>query len=51
MNKIIYFNYLLATGEPASCLSCSIPIAIRYALDSARADAGNKDLWYQLGKF
>ncbi|XP_011498418.1 PREDICTED: xanthine dehydrogenase/oxidase-like [Ceratosolen solmsi marchali] len=38
-----------AIGEPPLCLSCSVPIAIRHALDSARADAGNKDVWYQLG--
>ncbi|XP_058788820.1 xanthine dehydrogenase/oxidase-like [Phymastichus coffea] len=37
-----------ATGEPPLCMSCSIPIAIRYALNSARADAGNYDQWYQL---
>ncbi|XP_058788859.1 xanthine dehydrogenase/oxidase-like isoform X2 [Phymastichus coffea] len=37
-----------ATGEPPLCMSCSIPIAIRYALNSARADTGNNDLWYQL---
>ncbi|XP_023247177.1 xanthine dehydrogenase-like [Copidosoma floridanum] len=35
-------------GEPPMCMSCSIPLAIRQALDSARADAGNKDPWYQL---
>ncbi|XP_014217161.1 xanthine dehydrogenase-like [Copidosoma floridanum] len=37
-----------ATGEPPLCMSCSIPIAIRHALNSARADAGNTDLWYQM---
>jgi len=47
-------------------MSCVIPIAIRYALNSARAEVktkesksckisikgnkGNKDEWYQLGK-
>ncbi|XP_008216630.2 xanthine dehydrogenase [Nasonia vitripennis] len=36
------------TGEPPFCMSCSVPIAIRHAIDSARADAGNKDHWYQL---
>ncbi|KAL7291951.1 hypothetical protein TKK_0014241 [Trichogramma kaykai] len=35
-------------GEPPLCMSCSIPLAIRQALDSARADAGNSDTWYQL---
>ncbi|KAL6263815.1 hypothetical protein P5V15_003898 [Pogonomyrmex californicus] len=37
-----------ATGEPPLAMSCVIPIAIRNALNSARADAGNKDTWYQL---
>ncbi|XP_039304286.1 xanthine dehydrogenase 1 isoform X2 [Solenopsis invicta] len=37
-----------ATGEPPLCMSYVIPIAIRYALNSARADAGLKDEWYQL---
>ncbi|XP_014224706.2 xanthine dehydrogenase/oxidase-like isoform X1 [Trichogramma pretiosum] len=36
------------TGEPPMCLSCSIPIAIRQAINSARLDAGNTDIWYQL---
>ncbi|XP_008214986.2 indole-3-acetaldehyde oxidase [Nasonia vitripennis] len=36
------------TGEPALCMSCAIPVAIRYALDSARADAGNTEVWYNL---
>lgn len=37
-----------ATGEPPLAMACVIPIAIRKALNSARADAGNKDDWYQL---
>ncbi|KAL0109815.1 hypothetical protein PUN28_013466 [Cardiocondyla obscurior] len=37
-----------ATGEPPLCMSCVIPIAIRNALNSARAEVGNKDVWYQL---
>ncbi|XP_018394483.1 PREDICTED: indole-3-acetaldehyde oxidase-like [Cyphomyrmex costatus] len=37
-----------ATGEPSLCMSCVIPIAIREALNSARADAGNTDEWYRL---
>jgi len=32
-------------------MACVISIAIRKALNSARADAGNTDDWYQLGKF
>ncbi|XP_039304251.1 xanthine dehydrogenase isoform X1 [Solenopsis invicta] len=36
------------TGEPPICMSCVIPIAIRNALNSARAEAGNTDEWYQL---
>lgn len=41
----------LATGEPPLCMSCCIPLAIRNALDSARADAGNSDPWYRLGMY
>ncbi|EFN85872.1 Xanthine dehydrogenase/oxidase [Harpegnathos saltator] len=37
-----------ATGEPALCMSFAIPIAIRNALNSARADSGNTDVWYRL---
>ncbi|XP_012273308.1 xanthine dehydrogenase/oxidase [Orussus abietinus] len=37
-----------ATGEPPLCMSCAIPIAIRAALNSARADSGNEDTWYPL---
>ncbi|XP_018304049.1 xanthine dehydrogenase/oxidase-like [Mycetomoellerius zeteki] len=37
-----------STGEPPLCMSCVIPTAIRKALNSARADAGNMDEWYQL---
>ncbi|XP_011694377.1 PREDICTED: xanthine dehydrogenase 1-like isoform X1 [Wasmannia auropunctata] len=37
-----------ATGEPPLCMSCVIPIAIRNALNSARAETGNTDDWYRL---
>lgn len=37
-----------ATGEPPLCMSCSVPLAIRNALDSARKDAGNNENWYPL---
>ncbi|XP_011882440.1 PREDICTED: xanthine dehydrogenase-like [Vollenhovia emeryi] len=37
-----------ATGEPPLCMSYAIPIAIRNALNSARAEAGNTDVWYRL---
>ncbi|XP_011061244.1 PREDICTED: xanthine dehydrogenase/oxidase-like isoform X2 [Acromyrmex echinatior] len=37
-----------ATGEPPLCMAFVIPIAIRNALNSARAEVGNKDVWYQL---
>ncbi|OXU29496.1 hypothetical protein TSAR_010099 [Trichomalopsis sarcophagae] len=36
------------TGEPALCMSYAIPLAVRNALDSARADAGNTEVWYNL---
>ncbi|KYN05925.1 Xanthine dehydrogenase, partial [Cyphomyrmex costatus] len=38
-------------NEPPLCMSFVIPIAIRSALDSARRDSENVDLWFQLGKF
>ncbi|XP_067011294.2 xanthine dehydrogenase/oxidase [Anabrus simplex] len=37
-----------ATGEPALCLSGTILFAIRHALDSARAEIGNKETWYPI---
>ncbi|XP_025074447.1 xanthine dehydrogenase-like [Pogonomyrmex barbatus] len=37
-----------ATGEPPLDMSCVIPIAIRNALNSARAETGNTDEWYRL---
>lgn len=40
-----------ATGEPALCMSYNIIIALRYALDSARKDAGGLEYWFNLGKF
>lgn len=40
-----------AVGEPPLCMSYGIVLAIRDALDSARKDAGNTDVWYPLGKF
>lgn len=48
---INFKNYFVATGEPPQCMSYVIPLAIRYALNSARVDAGSKNEWYQLGKF
>ncbi|XP_063993360.1 uncharacterized protein LOC135171019 [Diachasmimorpha longicaudata] len=36
-----------AIGEPPLCLSFSILLALRNALNSARKDAGNTDPWYQ----
>ncbi|XP_008544021.1 uncharacterized protein LOC103568824 isoform X1 [Microplitis demolitor] len=37
-----------AVGEPPLCMSYGIVLAIRDALDSARKDAGNTDVWYPL---
>uniref|UniRef100_A0A1B6E3D0 FAD-binding PCMH-type domain-containing protein n=1 Tax=Clastoptera arizonana TaxID=38151 RepID=A0A1B6E3D0_9HEMI len=37
-----------ATGEPPLCMSVGILFAIRNALNSARADAGLKDEWFDL---
>ncbi|KYN35640.1 Xanthine dehydrogenase, partial [Trachymyrmex septentrionalis] len=36
--------------EAPLCMSFVIPLAIRYALDSARTQAWNTDKWYELGK-
>uniref|UniRef100_A0A1B0DIN2 Uncharacterized protein n=1 Tax=Phlebotomus papatasi TaxID=29031 RepID=A0A1B0DIN2_PHLPP len=37
-----------AVGDPATCLGAVLPLAVRYALDSARQDAGLDNEWYQL---
>ena len=37
------------TGEPSTCLSCSVMFAAKRAIESARAEAGNFD-HFQLGK-
>ncbi|BET01356.1 2 iron, 2 sulfur cluster Hypothetical protein [Nesidiocoris tenuis] len=34
-----------ATGEPPMCMACSLPLALRRAIDSARKDAGLDDDW------
>ncbi|KAJ6644052.1 Xanthine dehydrogenase [Pseudolycoriella hygida] len=38
-----------ATGEPAVCMSIVVLFALRYALDSARNDAGVTEKWFKLG--
>lgn len=50
---VYILNYLFiysitATGEPPLCMSCSVLFALRYALDSARIEAGKPDEWYQM---
>ena len=53
--RIFYFLFnhlvLLATGEPALCLSIVALFALRHALDSARRDSGieSEDDFYHLG--
>uniref|UniRef100_A0A1B0DPG2 Aldehyde oxidase/xanthine dehydrogenase a/b hammerhead domain-containing protein n=1 Tax=Phlebotomus papatasi TaxID=29031 RepID=A0A1B0DPG2_PHLPP len=37
------------TGEPTTALAIVVLFAIRYALNSARSDAGNTDTWFQMG--
>lgn len=44
-------NMFAAIDEASLCMSYVIPIAFRYALNSARVEAGKKEEWYQLGKF
>ena len=36
---------LSASGEPPLCMSCSLLFAVKRAIESARADAGNTDLF------
>lgn len=38
------------TGEPSICLSVSVIFAIRHALNSARTDANQPNVWYPLGE-
>lgn len=46
-----YVIGILATAEPPLCMSCSLPLAIRNAVASARADADvHADRWYAIGK-
>ncbi|XP_059612684.1 xanthine dehydrogenase/oxidase-like [Phlebotomus argentipes] len=37
------------TGEPTTALAIVVPFAIRYALNSARSDAGYTDPWFNMG--
>ncbi|GAB0096226.1 xanthine dehydrogenase [Sergentomyia squamirostris] len=38
-----------AVGEPTMALTIVVLFAIRYALNSARSDAGNTEAWYNMG--
>ncbi|KAG4067578.1 hypothetical protein HA402_005350 [Bradysia odoriphaga] len=38
-----------ATGEPPLCMSVVVIFALRHALESARADAGIEDVWFEMG--
>lgn len=42
---------MIATGEPAVCMSIVVLFALRYALDSARNDAGVTEKWFKLGEY
>lgn len=37
-----------ATGEPPFCLSSSVMFALRNAIESARKDSGNEDVWFDI---
>jgi xanthine dehydrogenase molybdopterin-binding subunit B len=49
MNDTACIYSVTATGEPPLCMSRSILFALRYALDSARKEAGKPDEWYKIG--
>jgi xanthine dehydrogenase molybdopterin-binding subunit B len=49
MSSMVCTFSVTATGEPPLCMSCSVLFALRYALDSARKEAGKPDEWYQIG--
>uniref|UniRef100_A0A0K8S633 Xanthine dehydrogenase n=2 Tax=Lygus hesperus TaxID=30085 RepID=A0A0K8S633_LYGHE len=37
-----------ATGEPPFCLSCTVPLAIRNAIESSRSDSGLNESWFEM---
>lgn len=49
MSSMVCTCSVTAIGEPPLCMSCSVLFALRYALDSARKEAGKPDEWYQIG--
>jgi len=49
MSSMVCTCSVTATGEPPLCMSCSVLFALRYALDSARKEAGKPEEWYQIG--
>jgi len=49
MSSMVCTCFVTATGEPPLCMSCSVLFALRYALDSARKEAGKPEEWYQIG--
>lgn len=38
-------------AEPATCMAIVVIFALRYALDSARKDAGVTETWFQMGMY
>lgn len=47
---IVIISNFIATGEPPLCMSVVVLFALRYALESARKDAGIKEPWFELSK-
>lgn len=47
----LQFIYNLGAGEPPICMSVVVLFALRYAINSARKDAGLPVEWVPLGKY
>lgn len=49
--KTAYPIYVLATGEPASCLCVGVAIALREAIVEARSESGiPRNKWFEIGR-
>ena len=48
MFSLVSDLFLLAVGEPPLALSSSVLFAVKRAVESARADAGNTEFFFSL---